>query len=131
MSKFVKRIKKLNKAARNVLIVGQGWGNLQDVIDSYSSIFLIDDENRLVRAKNVVYRENFDNLNQLQDVDLVLLDLDHENHIKDFIILLQRWSPILLIEGPELISKENQKLLKSNRYEIVEVQKRYYVWKCK
>lgn len=131
MSKFVKRIKKLNKAARNVLIVGQGWGNLQDVIDSYSSIFLIDDENRLVRAKNVVYRENFDNLNQLQDVDLVLLDLDHENHINDFIILLQRWSSILLIEGPELISKENQKLLKSNRYEIVEVQKRYYVWKCK
>lgn len=131
MSKFVKRIKKLNKAARNVLIVGQGWGNLQDVIDSYSSIFLIDDEKRLVRAKNLIYREDFNNLNQLQDVDLVLLDLDHENHINDVIILLKRWSSILLIEGPELISKENQKLLKSNRYEIVEVQKRYYVWKCK
>lgn len=131
MSKFVKRIRKLNKASRNVLIVGQAWGNLQDVVESFSSIFLIDDQKRIIRAKNVIYRENFDNVSQLQDVDLILLDLDHENHINNILPILKRWTSILIIEGPGLISKENQNFLKTHRYEIVEVQKRHYVWKCR
>jgi len=121
MSKFAKRIKKLNKKARNVLVVGNAWGNVQEIIDSYNTIFLVDDHQRVIRARNIVYRENFDNIHSLHDVDVILLDLDHQNHLVDLLPLFKRWSSLIIIEGPELISKENQTFLKAHNYQIVEI----------
>jgi len=131
MSKFAKRIKKLNKKARNVLVVGNAWGNVQEIIDSYNTIFLVDNHRRIIRARNIVYRENFDNIHSLHDVDLILLDLDHQNHLVDLLPLFKRWSSLIIIEGPELISKENQNFLKSHNYQIVEIHKTYFQWKLR
>lgn len=131
MSKFAKRIKKLNKKARNVLVVGNAWGNVQEIIDSYNTIFLVDDHQRIIRARNIVYRENFDNIHSLHDVDVILLDLDHQNHLVDLLPLFKRWSSLIIIEGPELISKENQTFLKAHNYQIVEIHKTYFQWKLR
>jgi len=131
MSKFAKRIKKLNKKARNVLVVGNAWGNVQEIIDSYNTIFLVDNHQRVIRARNIVYRENFDNIHSLHDVDVILLDLDHQNHLVDLLPLFKRWSSLIIIEGPELISKENQTFLKAHNYQIVEIHKTYFQWKLR
>lgn len=131
MSKFAKRIKKLNKKSRNILVAGSAWGNLSELTDSFGTIFLIDDKKRILRSKNIVYRENFDNISHLYDVDVVLIDLDHENHITELLPLLKRWNSLIVIEGPALISQENQRFLKSHNYQIVDVYKNYYVWKLR
>ena len=129
MSKFAKRIKKLNKKCRNILVVGNAWGNLQEISENFNNIFLIDDQKRILRAKNIIYRENYDNLNHINDIDIILLDLDHENHLSELLPVFKRWSSIILIQGPDLISKENQKFLKSHHYQIVEIHKNYFQWK--
>lgn len=131
MSKFAKRIKKLNKKARNLLVVGNAWGNMNDLLESYATIFHIDDQQRIVRAKNVVYRENFDNIHLLQDVDLAIIDLDHQNHLSELLPVFKRWSSLILLQGPEIISKENQQFLKSHNYQIVEIHKSYFQWKLR
>ncbi len=131
MSKFAKRIKKLNKKARNVLVVGDAWGNLPEMVENFNSIFLIDDHKRIFRSKNVIYRENFDNISHIYDVDIILLNLDHENRLPEILPVIKRCNPIIVIEGPEIISKENQKFLKSHHYEIVEIHKTYFQWKLR
>jgi len=130
MSKFAKRIKKLNKKCRNILVVGNAWGNLQELSENFSSVFLIDDQKRVLRAKNIIFRENYSNLNYINDIDIILIDRDHEMHLAELFPVFKRWNSFVLFEGPELISKENQKFLKSHHYQIVDIQKRYYVWKC-
>ncbi len=131
MSKFAKRIRKLNKHARNLLVLGSAWGNIVELLDSYSSIFLIDNQKRIIKSKNIIFRENFDNLSQLHDVDIILVDLDHQNHLPELIPIFQRWSSLIIIEGPEIITEEMQKFLKSHRYQIIEIYKNHYVWKLK
>ena len=131
MSKFAKRIKKLNKKCRNILVVDHAWGNLQEISENFNNIFLIDDQKRILRAKNIIYRENYDNLNHINDIDTVLVDLDHENHLSELLPVFKRWNSLILIEGPDLISKENQKFFKSHHYQIVEIHKTYYQWKLK
>ena len=131
MSKFAKRIKKLNKKCRNVLVVGNAWGNLTELVENFNSIFLIDDQKRIVRAKNVIYRENFDNISHIYDVDIILINLDHENRIAELLPVIKRSNPVIVTEGPEIISKENQKFLKSHHYEIVEIHKTYFQWKLR
>ncbi len=131
MSKFAKRLKKLNKKARNVLVVGNAWGNIQELSESYNTIFLVDDQQRKVRGRNIVYRENFDNIHLLYDVDIILIDIDHQNHISELYQLFKRWDSLIIIQGPELISKENQNFLKSHNYQIVEIHKTYYQWKLR
>lgn len=131
MSKFAKRIKKLNKKARNVLILGNAWGNIQDLTENFSTIFLIDDHRRILRGRNVVFREDFNNIHLISDIDVILVDLDHQNYLKELIPVLKRWNSIVLTEGKELISKENQTFLKSHNYQIVEINKSYFQWKLR
>lgn len=131
MSKFAKRIKKINKKARNLLVVGNAWGNMNDLLESYNTIFHIDNQHRIIKAKNVVYRENFDNIHLLQDIDLAIIDFDHQNHLSDLLPVFKRWSSLILLQGPEIISKENQQFLKSHNYQIVEIHKTYFQWKLR
>lgn len=131
MNKFARKLKKLNKHARNILIVGNACGSIEELVDYFRTIFLIDDKKRIFRAKNVVYRENFDNIHLIDNVDIILVDLDHENRLVDLTPVFKRWNPVIVLEGPDLISKENQKFLKSNNYQIVDIYKRLYVWNLK
>lgn len=131
MSKFAKRIKKLHRKARNVLVVGHAWGNIEDLVDFFHTVFHIDDQKRIFKSRNVVYRENFDNIHLLQDVDTILIDLDHQNHIAELFPVFNRYHSLLIIQGPDLISKENQVFLKSHNYQIVEIHKTYFQWKLK
>ncbi len=131
MSKFAKRLKKLNKKARNILVVGNAWGNVQELAEFYNTVFLVDDQQRMVRGRNIVYRENFDNIHLLYDVDIVLFDIDHQNHISELFQVFKRWDSLIIIQGPELITKENQNFLKSHNYQIVEIHKTYYQWKLR
>jgi hypothetical protein len=60
-----------------------------------------------------------------------MLDLKQQHTIPELIQVWRRTNPIIIIQGPELISTDYQKLLKVDHYAIVEVAKGYYVWKNK
>ena len=122
-------MKKANRKARNVLAVGTALGNLEDLLEAFDTVFVVNGVMPRIQKRNVVYRENFDNIHLVTDVDLIIIDFVHEEFIPELQQIWRRTQPIIIIEGPELISKECQKLLKSDHYAIREVTKNYYVWK--
>lgn len=131
MTKFSKRMRKANRKARNVLVIGSAFGNLEELLDTFDTVFVVNNQEARIQKRNIVYRENFDNIHLITDVDLIIIDFDQEKFIPDTIQVWRRANPTIIIQGPDLISKDYQKLLKADHYSIIEVAKGYYVWKNK
>ena len=131
MTKFSKRLKKSNKRARNILVLGTALGNLEDLLDTFDTVFVINGDQPQIQKRNVVYRESFDNIHLLTDIDFIILDFNQEKFIPELIQVWRRTAPTIIIQGPELISIDYQKILKLDHYAIREVAKGYYVWRNK
>ena len=131
MTKFSKRMRKLDRRTRNVLVVGTGFAQLDDLLETFATVFVISNTASRLRKRNVVYREDFDNIHLLTDIDLIIIDLAQAHAIPELIQVWRRTNPTIVIQGPEVISTDFQKLLKVDHYAIVEVAKGYYVWKNK
>jgi hypothetical protein len=129
--KFSKRLKKSNKQARNILVLGTALGNLEDLLDTFDTVFVVNELEPRIRKRNAVYRENFDNIHLLTDIDFIIVDFNQEKFIPELTQIWRRTAPTIIIQGPELISAECQKILKADHYAIREVAKGYYVWKNK
>jgi hypothetical protein len=67
----------------------------------------------------------------LTDIDIIIVDFDHSNFISELTQVWRRTNPAIVVQGPDLISKDIQKILKSDHYNIVEVVYGYYLWKNK
>jgi len=131
MTKFSKRIKKINRRARNLLVIGTAFGNLEELLDSFDTVFVVGSNPPIIKKRNLIYRENYDGIHMLTDVDIIIVDFDHSNFIPELTQVWRRTGPAIVVQGPDLISKDIQKILKSDHYNIVEVTKGYYLWKNK
>ena len=131
MTKFSKRIKKINRRARNLLVLGTAFGNLGELLDSFDTVFVITNSPPIIKKRNLIYRENYNDIHTLTDVDIIIVDFDHSNFISELTQVWRRTNPAIVVQGPDLISKDIQKILKSDHYNIVEVAKGYYLWKNK
>jgi hypothetical protein len=131
MSKFAKRIKKINRRARNLLVIGTAFGNLEEILDSFDTVFVVSSNPPIIKKRNLIYRENYNDIHALTDIDIIIVDFDHSDFISELTQVWRRTNPAIVVQGPELISKDIQKILKSDHYNIVEVAKGYYLWKNK
>jgi hypothetical protein len=131
MTKFSKRIRKINRSARNLLVIGTAFGNLEELLDSFDSVFVVGSNPPIFKKRNLIYRENYDDIHTLTDIDIILVDFDHSNFIPELTQVWRRTNPAIVVQGPDLISKDIQKILKSDHYNIVDVAKGYYLWKNK
>jgi hypothetical protein len=131
MTKFSKRIRKVDRKARNLLVIGTAFGNLEELLDSFSTVFVVNTLPPTVKKRNLIYRENYDNIHALTDIDIILVDLNQSSNIPELTQLWRRSTPSIVVEGPDLIPIDIQKILKSDHYNIVDVGKGYYVWKNK
>ena len=131
MTKFSKRIKKINRRARNLLVIGTAFGNLEELLDSFDTVFVVISNPPIIKKRNLIYRENYNDIHTLTDVDIIIVDFDHNNFIPELTQVWRRTNPAIVVQGPDLISKDIQKMLKSDHYNIVEVVYGYYLWKNK
>ena len=131
MTKFSKRIKKINRRARNLLVIGTAFGNLEELLDSFDTVFVVSSNPPIIKKRNLIYRENYNDIHTLTDVDIIIVDFDHNNFIPELTQVWRRTNPAIVVQGPDLISKDIQKMLKSDHYNIVEVVYGYYLWKNK
>jgi hypothetical protein len=129
--KFSKRMRKGHRTARNILVLGTGLGNLEDLLETFDTVFVVNGSLPRIQKRNIVYRETFDNINLITDIDLIIVDLDQEKFIPELIQIWRKTNPTIIVQGPELISIEYQKILKADHYAIREVAKGYYIWKNK
>jgi hypothetical protein len=128
MSKFQKRLCKLDKHQVNAVVIGNAFGNLENILEIYSTVFVIDESSPTVKAKNLVYKENFDNLNAITEVSAIFFDLsrlDQFEMVKDF---WRRNNSKVIIEGDEPISREFSKPLYDTGWGCTSTQGSFHVW---
>jgi hypothetical protein len=128
MNKLQKRLRKLDKTQGNAVVIGCAFGYLENILEIYNTVFVIDENLPTVKAKNLVYKENFDNLNAITEVSAIFFDLnrlDRFETVKDF---WQRNNSKVIIEGDDPIGREFSKPLYDTGWGCTSKQGLFHVW---
>lgn len=111
MSKFVKRLLKYTPRVENALVIGTAFGQLPEILATYKTVFVISEKPPEIKARNLVYRENFDHLNQFTEISIITFDLNQIHLLETFKDVWQRNQSVIVIEGDEPIGREFSKPL--------------------
>lgn len=131
MSKILKRLKKNLKQHRNCVVLGDGFKFLEPCIEIFNNIFVFESDITVPKNKKIIKRENYESLDLITDVDLILIGekfVEMSDNIKE---LLKRNRATIIIGFGEFLDKENTLKFRSYNYEIVEINKNYQIWKFK
>jgi hypothetical protein len=131
MNKFQKRIKKLSKNCQTAIVVGSAFGHLEELLEIFNTVFVIATSTPSVKAKNLVYRESFDNFEQLSDINFVFYDLSEVSMLNRSSSVWHRSHPLVIIEGKEVIGRDLSGPLYSSGYNAIYQDKEYHVWRLK
>lgn len=128
MDKFAKRLIKSNQNARNALVVGTGFGNLEKLTSILQTVFVINDGDRSIKRKNIVYKEDFSNIASLFDIDFLFIDYNQYGNLTKLQSLLQKNKPVIFVEGEKVWDVAEYKFLKANGYSQMELDKGMQKW---
>lgn len=131
MSKAEKRLRKTLGSVQNALIIGLGFGLLNDTLKIFKSVFVINDIKTNIKSRNLIYRENFKDLSMISDISVVFVDRNNVHAIENIEPILYRHRPLILVEGDEVITREFSSPLYKANYRAVEKCGFYHIWKYK
>ena len=129
MNKFSKRICKNLRTLENALILGQGFGQLENFLSIFQTVFLIDEILPTIKSRNLVYREDFQDFGAVCNISAVIVDLNNLKNLEKTIPVISKYYPAFLIEGGEVLDQNLAGVLLSNGYVPVERQELYHIWK--
>ena len=128
MAKFEKRLRKLSGYTENALVVGTAFGNLDQLLEIYTNVFVINDKPSFTKARNLIYKENFNDLNALIQVGAIFIDLDKIDKLETLEDFWQRHRSTVFIEGNECILRHLSKPLFKTGWQCTSLQGIYHVW---
>lgn len=129
MSKVEKRIKKALDTVDNVLVVGHGFGMMETLIPMFQTVFVIDKTFPKVKARNLVYKEDYSDLNNVVGISAIFIGLDDLLEIPNIVPVLHKTKPTLFVEGHMTIEREFSGPLYAAGYRCVDLQPTYHLWK--
>jgi hypothetical protein len=113
----------------NALVIGDGFGFLSDILSLFPSVFVILNETQRIKAKNIIYREDLENLHLLPGINFVFLDLKYKHRLNEFESLMVNSKPIFLVEGNEVIDRDWTKKFYQLGYRAIDQQGYFHQWK--
>lgn len=128
MAKFAKRLRKLSGYTENALVVGKAFGNLDQLLEIYTNVFVVDDDPPSAKARNLIYKENFDDLNVLTQVGAIFIDLDKIDKLDILEDFWQRHRSTIFVEGNDCILRHLSKPLFKTGWQCTSLQGIYHVW---
>jgi hypothetical protein len=128
MNKFQKRLCKLDKTQINAVVIGTAFGYLETILGIYATVFVIAENVPTVKAKNLVYKENFDNLNAITEVSAIFFDLNQLDQLAMIKDCWQRNKSKIIIEGDDPIGREFSKPLYDTSWGCTSKQGSFHVW---
>lgn len=128
MTKFQKRISKIARRSTNALVVGNSFGLLAEILEIFNTVFVISKESPSIKAKNLVYRENINNLANITDVGVILYDLSEIHLLENLENFWTKNSSRILIEGNDVIEREFSKPLYKTGWGCVGQHGFFHVW---
>lgn len=129
MNKFQKRILKAHQPVNNALVVGTGFGQLEQISAVFNSVFVIDFEPPSVKCKNIIFREGASPLDPLTDITATFVDLNHINTLEKIKNVLSKHRPAIFIEGNEIINRDLSLEIWNLGYRPLEQQGLFHTWK--
>lgn len=129
MSKFAKRITKLVKEPESALVLGTGFGQLEEIVKIFDTVFVVGPVPPEFRAKNLIYRQDFHEIGQIGNPTAILVDNIQLHNLNQCVSLWARARPFILIEGNELVDREKTKLLWNFHYRPIEQLGFFHAWK--
>jgi hypothetical protein len=106
MGKFQKRItKSVKNPPIDCLVVGQGFGHMDDFLHMFNTVFWYGYADDTLRAKNLIYRPTVKSTYDLRKITAIFFDLDQVNTFESFVPLLVNPGPDLFVEGDEVIPR--------------------------
>lgn len=128
MDKFEKRLRKISKNTENALVVGSAFNSLEKILSIYKTVFVISEEQPSIKAKNLIYRENFDHLNLLSEINVIFFDLNTIAQLDLLKNFWQRYDSKIVIEGNDPIEREFSKPLYETGWGCTSLQGMFHVW---
>ena len=126
MTKFVKKIRKITlKQPRYAVSFGDCFGHLEEITDFVRTVFVLDHRDEDLKKRNIVYMENLNYITTIPDVDLIFVNKDRKDRIKELQPIWRRYNSFIVVEGEPFLDK----FLRSERYQIICVEKKFHVWK--
>ena len=128
MAKFAKRLRKLSGYTENALVVGKAFGYLDQLLEIYTNVFVVDDDPPSAKARNLIYKENFNDLNVLTQVGAIFIDLDKIDKLEILEDFWQRHRSTIFVEGNDCILRHLSKPLFKTGWQCTSLQGIYHVW---
>ena len=129
MNKFKKRLTKIIGNPQNAVVVGQGFGQLTSILEIFNTVFIFSWDQPNLRAKNLIFRENFDDLNPLHDISAIFIDLDQLQHLENMSQIWHKNKCSVLIEGNDPIGRNLSGPLYRDHFRCIDQQGIYHTWK--
>lgn len=128
MDKFEKKIRKMTKHPENAIVVGNGFGLLSSMLSTHNTIFKFDSTDTTLKTKNLIYRENFDYLDQLYEIRVIYFDLSSIHRLENLRNCWVKNNSLVIVEGSEPIGRELSKPLYDTGWGCTVVEKNFHVW---
>jgi len=128
MAKFAKRLRKLSGYTENALVVGKAFGNLDQLLEIYTNVFVVDEDPPSAKARNLIYKENFNDLNVLTQIGAIFIDLDKIDQLEILEDFWQRHKSTIFVEGNDCILRHLSKPLFKTGWQCTSLQGIYHVW---
>jgi hypothetical protein len=101
---------------------------MRNIQENFQTVFIINNGDRSVRGKNIVYRQNFHDIHMLTDIDFIFLDFSQNGNLLKIEPLLRKDRPVIFVEGIKPWPVEDYKFLRSCGYVLVEFFKNMHKW---
>ena len=128
MTKFQKRLSKLTKNNTSALVVGTAFGQISQILNMYSTVFVVNEDMLELKARNLIYRQTIDRLSHLVNVGIVFLDIKHIDKLENLQSFWKKNNSLVLIEGNDAISRELSKPLYDSGWRCTSLQGSFHVW---
>ena len=129
MDKFEKRLSKLSTTTNSALVIGSAFGILEKILPVYNTVFVISETRPLIKSKNLVYKENIDNINLITEVGAIFFDLATIDQLASLKEFWRAQQSVIFIEGADPIGRDMSKSLYETGWRCIDLQELYHVWK--
>lgn len=128
MNKLQKRLMKIPRVNSSALVLGSAFGQLEQILDIFDSVFVVVSDLPTIKAKNLIYKEDFDRLTSISDIGIILIDLTHIAQLPQIQSVWQKNLAKVCVQGNDRIDKHLAKPLYDTGWYCTSLQGMFHVW---
>lgn len=128
MSKFQKKILKTSNRFENCLLIGEGFGFLDECLEIFKSVFVINKQKPNIRVKNLIYRDDTENLSEISSLTHIFFDLNQITMLEKYQYLWTKHDSLIIIEGNDPIGREFSKSLYASGWQCTSTSGFFHTW---